>query len=420
MSGSSFLVSQVDVCVVGMGYIGLPTALVLASNGKRVHGVDINATVVDKIRNGQPTFHEPEMPELLARVVDDGRLTISAEPLPASVFIVSVPTPIRADKTADTSYITAATEAIAPYLSEGSLVILESTSPVGTTQMMAKIVADRRVDLDRADVGFAHCPERVIPGRMIEEITNNDRVVGGLRPQDAAKAAALYRTFCRGEIHLTDAHTAEMTKLAENAFRDVNIAFANELSILANESSVNVWEVIELANKHPRVNILQPGPGVGGHCIAVDPWFLVSSAPDDAPLIRTARQINDHKPHVVIADIEAAASGAEKVHLAVFGVTFKANVDDLRGSPALEIAYELAVRNPHWQISVVEPYLAELPDRLSEFTNVALQSASQALISASVVALLVDHADFLEIPMSELLEKHIVDTRGLWRGRSMV
>ena len=407
--------SEVDVCVVGLGYIGLPTSLVLATSGSKVHGVDISDTVVEQLNAGQATFEEPGLQECLDAAIATNNLSVSNRTVPASTYVIAVPTPIGSDKSPDISYVLAAAAQIALHIQSGSLVILESTSPVGTTEAVAKAIYSTRDDLDPGDIFFAHCPERVIPGHMLHEITTNDRVVGGLSFEDAEKAAALYRTFCTGSIHLTDARTAELTKLAENSFRDVNIAFANELSMLADELGVDAWDVISLANKHPRVNILQPGPGVGGHCIAVDPWFLISSAPATTELIRAARNVNDSKPLFVNRQIVQEVESTGRNSVAILGLAFKANVDDLRGSPAVEIVERLALENTDLMIHVAEPFVTELPKRLRGLPNVRLESLESCLDRDEIVVLLVDHEQFKNIDSTVLSTKRVIDTRGLWR-----
>ncbi|GAA1877168.1 UDP-N-acetyl-D-mannosamine dehydrogenase [Paeniglutamicibacter psychrophenolicus] len=406
---------EVDVCVVGLGYIGLPTSLVLATNGSKVHGVDVADSVTSRLQAGLATFEEPGLQDALDAAIGTDNLTVSDRTVPASTYIIAVPTPIGSDKSPDTSYIQAAAVQIAGHIQPGGLVILESTSPVGTTEFVAKTIYSLRPDLDSGDLAFAHCPERVIPGSMLREITVNDRIVGGLNPQDAARAATLYRTFCTGEVHLTDARTAEITKLAENSFRDVNIAFANELSMVAEGLGIDPWEVISLANKHPRVNILQPGPGVGGHCIAVDPWFLISSAPNETKLIKAARIVNDFKPSFVSEKIKRELESSDGTSVAILGLAFKANVDDLRGSPSVEIVEELASSRPDLLIRVVEPFITDLPSNFRQYSNIRLDSLEACLENEELIVLLVDHDLFKKVDMSLLATKRIIDTRGMWR-----
>ena len=403
------------VCVVGLGYIGLPTAAILAAQGIKVTGVDVNERAVAEINLGHVPFVEPDLEAYVVSAVNRDLFRAQAQPVPADAFIVAVPTPFHEDKSADLSYIEAATRAIAPHLAGNELLVLESTSPPGATEFMADVVFQERPELKDADLKFAHCPERVLPGRVMTELVENDRIVGGLSPEAAEAAAELYRTFCKGEILLTDAKTAEMAKLVENSFRDVNIAFANELSIICDKLGINVWELIELANHHPRVNILQPGPGVGGHCIAVDPWFIVSAAPDEARLIRSARTINDAKPQWVIDQVKAAAYGLDQPTVALMGLAFKPNIDDLRESPALSIASQLADEMPTARLLAVEPHIERLPKALAGRDNVSLVGTEDALAQADVVVVLVDHTAFTSISADDVAGKKIVDTKGLWR-----
>jgi UDP-N-acetyl-D-mannosaminuronic acid dehydrogenase len=418
------------VCVVGLGYIGLPTAAVFAGRKVEVIGVDVNRRAVETINRGEIHIVEPDLDILVRAVVSEGWLRAVETPEPADAFLIAVPTPFRANGAVpepDLGYVEAAARSIAPALKRGDLVVLESTSPVGATERLAGWLAAARPDLsfpqthgEASDVRVAHCPERVLPGRVLRELVQNDRVIGGLTPACAARAAALYRIFVEGECVLTDARTAEMVKLAENSFRDANIAFANELSVICDRLGVDVWELIRLANRHPRVDILQPGPGVGGHCIAVDPWFLVAAAPQEARLIRTAREVNDAKPAWVLARIEAAVAeacrraparaGAE-VTVACFGLAFKANIDDLRESPALAIVAALAERHPG-PVLAVEPNVAAPPPALGG--RVRLCAAEEALAAADVAVLLVDHDAFRALPPEALAGKIRVDTRGAW------
>ena len=411
------------VAVIGLGYIGLPTAAILATHGAEVIGVDVNQATVDAVNRGEVPFVEPDLEISVAGAVSQGRLRADVKTPPADVFVVAVPTPFADDHAADLSYIEAAADALAPQLQGGELVILESTSPPGATQHMADRILAARPDLSlhgragRPVVHFAHCPERVLPGRVMVELVTNDRIVGGLTRVAAEKARDLYATFCKGEIMLTDAKTAEMAKLVENSFRDVNIAFANELSMISDKLAIDVWELIELANHHPRVNILQPGPGVGGHCIAVDPWFIVSSAPDEARLIRTAREVNDEKPERVIRKVVHKAERFRAPRIAALGLAFKPDIDDLRESPARRIVAELAKRLPEAQIDVVEPHIEELPRELSALDHVDLVALEKAVDAADIVVLLVDHTQFKQADLRRLRldEKMVVDTRGAWR-----
>jgi UDP-N-acetyl-D-mannosaminuronic acid dehydrogenase len=409
------------VGVIGLGYIGLPTAAILAANGVAVTGVDVSPETVGAVNRGEVPFVEPDLAGYVAEGVSSGKLTATLAPEAADAYIVAVPTPFTGDHKPDLSYIRSAAEALAPALRGGELVILESTSPPGTTRRMAEWILDARPDLSldgsdgRPVVYFAHCPERVLPGRIMVELVTNDRIVGGLTPEGAQRARDLYQVFCQGEILLTDAATAETAKLVENSFRDVNIAFANELSLVADKLGIDVWELIRLANHHPRVNILQPGPGVGGHCIAVDPWFIVDAAPEEARLIRTAREVNDAKPRWVLHKVLDAVAGIESPVVAAYGLAFKANIDDLRESPAVGIVRELAVTFPHATVLAVEPHIDKLPDSLAGLPNVRLVDAEEALASAEAHALLVDHTAFRSV-LGQLAGKKLIDTRGMTAG----
>lgn len=522
------------ICVMGLGYIGLPTASLLATKGFRVRGVDFNPAVIGAIQRGEVHIQEPDLDVLVKSAVQSGRLTAHAEPAPADVFILAVPTPFKDGHVPDLSHVESAARAIAPHVKPGNLVILESTSPVGTTERVAEWVGDvcpelltpvwsknvsvrslsskyldllnvdlqnvktvhlELVDLEKIEISpqalklvpfamvrenrilplsfnagtltvaiddprdmqgvdnvrfvlncdvkivlvkpeqlvaaikrhygrpisdknaepvyFAHCPERVLPGQILRELIENDRVIGGIDPASTKKARALYKSFSAGKILLTDSRTAEMCKLTENASRDVNIAFANELSLICERLNVDVWELIELANHHPRVKVLQPGPGVGGHCIAVDPWFLVHAAPDAARLIRTAREVNDAKPLHVIEKIAMHASRLKNPVIACLGLAFKADVDDLRESPAVEITRELAARKLG-RVLAVEPHVDTLPKPLVNI-GVELSDLDTAVKSADILVLLVNHRAFVEIDRAILKEKILIDTRGVWR-----
>src|SRR6478609_4380560 len=361
------------VAVIGLGYIGLPTAVALATRGVEVVGVDVNPDTVKAVAHGQVPFVEPDLAVAVSGAVAMGRLTAMTETPHADAYIIAVPTPFNADHSADLSYIRAAAEQIAPQLQGGEIVVLESTSPPGTTEELSRWIGDLRPDLrlphageGLAEVYVAHCPERVLRGRIMIEMVTNDRVVGGVTMQCAEKAAAIYRVFAQGEILVTDAASAEMAKLVENAYRDVNIAFANELSLISESLRLDVWEVIRLANHHPRVNILTPGPGVGGHCIAVDPWFIVGAAPGLARLIRTAREVNDSKPRHVADQIIAKCDRFRSPTVVCLGITFKANVDDTRESPAVDVVEMLAESLPDVEILVSDPYVDTLPPRLAK------------------------------------------------------
>lgn len=410
------------VCVIGLGYIGLPTAAFMASKGINVIGVDVNERYVEQINAGQVPFFEPDFESMLAGVVAQGRLRAQTTTPHSEAYIVAVPTPFTDDHDVDIKYIRAAAEGIAPQLKGGELIVLESTSPPGTTERMAKFILEMRPDLAREEdnpnsVYFAHCPERVLPGRIVVEMVENDRIIGGIGEKAAEPARALYATFCNGELLLTTAATAEMAKLTENSFRDVNIAFANELSIICDKLGIDVWELIELANHHPRVNILQPGPGVGGHCIAVDPWFIVSSAPEESRLIRMAREVNDAKPEFVIRRVLNEALRFSRPKIAVLGLAFKANVDDLRESPSLYIAERIAQTLSDSLICVVEPHIDELPDSLRQFPNVVFEEIKPALEKADIVVVLVDHSSFLQVDGNSLVGKIVIDTKSCIRLR---
>jgi len=413
-----------SVSVIGLGYIGLPTAAVLAGKGLQVVGVDVDPRAVETINRGATHIIEPDLDGVVHHVVASGKLRAVSEPEPAQVFLVAVPTPLGPDHAPDVSYVEAAARSIAPVLAAGNLVILESTSPAGTTERMARVLAEARPDLrfpqdagEDADVQVAHCPERVLPGRVLTELVENDRVIGGLTTRCARRARDLYLTFVRGECLLTDARTAEMVKIAENSFRDVNIAFANELANICEVTGVDVWELIELANRHPRVSILNPGPGVGGHCIAVDPWFLRHAAPEHAPLIEAARGVNDGRPSRVAQRVGEACEGLTSPTVACLGLAFKADIDDLRESPAIDAALRVAALGCAETLLAVEPHVDALPAPLTAagFRKATLE---EALASADVLVLLVDHRVFREVPAESLVGRRVVDTRGLWRGTS--
>ncbi|MBS0256021.1 MAG: UDP-N-acetyl-D-mannosamine dehydrogenase [Proteobacteria bacterium] len=408
-----------DVCVVGLGYIGLPTAAVIARSGCKVLGIDISEAVVETINRGEIHIEEVDLDGLVHAVVSRGLLSASTSVAASDVYVIAVPTPFDKQHQPDISYVLAAARSVAPVLKAGDVVILESTSPVGTTEQIRDLFAELRPDLklpgltrETPDVSIAYCPERVLPGRILEELTNNDRSIGGITPRCARKAIAFYKLFVRGQCIATDARSAEMTKLVENAYRDVNIAFANELSIVADRMGLDVWEVIRLANRHPRVNILTPGPGVGGHCIAVDPWFIVAGAPEDTPLIRTARGVNDGKIHHVIARASALVEAHPTARVACLGLAFKANIDDFRESPARLVAATLARRYGS-RISVVEPYAAQLP-REFEGTGAVQIDLDTALEECDLLIALVDHDQFRQVPLAERAAKVVYDTRGIW------
>jgi len=414
------------ISVIGLGYIGLPTAAVFASKGKKVVGVDINARAVETINRGAIHIVEPDLDQVVHAAVTRGDLRATTQPEAADAFLIAVPTPFKDDHQPDLCFVKAAAESIAPVLKKGDLVILESTSPVGSTEQMADWLAAARPDLrfpqhaETPDIFVAYCPERVLPGQVMVELINNDRVIGGMTPACSARASELYRLFLKGECVETNARTAEMCKLTENSFRDVNIAFANELSLICADQGINVWELIALANRHPRVNILQPGPGVGGHCIAVDPWFIVAQNPELARLIRTAREVNDAKPQWVLDQVKTALADcltqtgkrASDITIACFGLAFKPNIDDLRESPAVGVAQKIA----EWHSGttwVVEPHIEQLADSLAD--KAELVSCEQALAQADILVMLVDHRAFRAIDAADVQQNWIVDTKGVWR-----
>jgi UDP-N-acetyl-D-mannosaminuronic acid dehydrogenase len=412
------------VSVIGLGYIGLPTAAAFAAARKRVIGIDVTASIVDTINRGEIHIIEPELDTAVRAAVSGGFLRASLRPEAADAFLIAVPTPFKNDHEPDLSYIESAAKSLAPVLRKGDLVVLESTSPVGATEQLAAWLAAARPDLsfpqdagEQADVNIAYCPERVLPGHVMRELIENDRVIGGMTARCSQRACELYKSFVRGECIVTNARTAEMCKLTENAFRDVNIAFANELSIICDKLGINVWDLVGLANRHPRVNILQPGPGVGGHCIAVDPWFIVDSAPEEARLIRTAREVNNGKPGWVINKIDEAIAQAkadgkprEDLTIAVFGLAFKPDIDDLRESPALDIAVELAGRHPG-RVLAVEPHISVLPAKLDS-SKLILVDLPTASAQADIAVLLVDHKPFKDHSLPSHMK--IIDTKGIW------
>jgi UDP-N-acetyl-D-mannosaminuronic acid dehydrogenase len=412
------------ISVIGLGYIGLPTAAMFASRKLKVIGVDVNAATVDTINRGQVHIVEPDLDMVVQAAVQQGYLSATTEAVAADAFLIAVPTPFKGENhEPDLRFIEAASAAVAKVLKPGDLVVLESTSPVGATEQMAAWLAAARPDLsfpqsrgEESDIRIAHCPERVLPGRVMQELITNDRVIGGMTARCSARAAALYKAFVTGEcVQASNPRVAEMAKLIENSFRDVNIAFANEVSLLCDELGIDVWELIALANRHPRVNVLQPGPGVGGHCIAVDPWFIVASAPATARLIRTAREVNDSKPGWVIEKVQAAIGAAlmaaegkraGDLTLAIYGLAFKPDIDDLRESPALEIAKHLAGEHPG-PVRIVEPNIAALPAGFGHAELVDFDTAR----AADVHVMLVDHSGFRGTARPAGL---VVDARGVW------
>ncbi|MCL5020663.1 MAG: UDP-N-acetyl-D-mannosamine dehydrogenase [Bacteroidetes bacterium] len=415
------------ISIIGLGYIGLPTAAMFAGNGLEVVGVDVNKNIVDKVNKGEVHIIEPDLEEKVADAVRNKKLRASMSVEESDAFIIAVPTPFKENHKPDISFVEAAAQSIAPALRAGNLVILESTSPVGTTLRIVRVMAEMRPDLKfpaegnvEADVHVAYCPERVLPGKTMHELVHNDRVIGGIQKCCSERAKTLYELFVKGECLLTDSKTAEMTKLTENSYRDVNIAFANELSIICDKLGIDVWELIRLANHHPRVKILSPGPGVGGHCIAVDPWFIVDSTPEEAKLIKTAREVNDLKPEWVISKIEEAIrkvgkplGDGSKPKVACLGLSFKANIDDLRESPALEIVHHLA-KMDCCDVLVVEPNIGEVPPILRPFQHLSLVSLQEAVRKADLVVGLVDHDEFKKLNVTDFRGKAILDTRGIW------
>ncbi|KPZ52373.1 UDP-N-acetyl-D-glucosamine 6-dehydrogenase [Pseudoalteromonas sp. P1-13-1a] len=419
------------ISVVGLGYIGLPTAAMFASRKKNVIGVDVNQHAVDTINRGEIHIVEPDLDMIVHAAVTEGYLKATTSPEPADAFLIAVPTPFKNNDSEvpepDLSYIKKASEAIAPVLKKGDLVILESTSPVGATEQMAEWLAAARPDLtfpssnqepagEKADINVAHCPERVLPGHVVRELVENDRVIGGMTAKCSARAVELYKTFVQGECVITNARTAEMAKLTENSCRDVQIAFANELSIICDKLDIDVWELISLANRHPRINILQPGPGVGGHCIAVDPWFIVSKTPQEAQIIHTARKVNDAKPKWVINKVKLAISdflqanptkSAKDVTIACYGLAFKPDIDDLRESPALNITKKVAELHSGTVVAV-EPNINKLPSSISSFNLSTLENAKE---NADIHLLLVDHKEFKNQTNKN---EYRIDTKGIW------
>lgn len=394
---------NLKICVVGLGYIGLPTAAVLGSRGYKIHGVEINSKAVETINSGKAHIVEPDLDILVRAAVTTGNLKAFTEPAESDIFMICVPTPLTDENKPELSYVKSATKSIVPYLKQGDLVILESTSPPGTTEMIEEIVL-KESDHQKGDIHFAHAPERVLPGKILREVVENDRIIGGIDDASTEKAAGFYGSFVTGKLLKTHCRTAETAKLVENAFRDTNIAFANELSLFCEKMDLDVWELIRLANHHPRVNILNPGPGVGGHCIAVDPWFLVDCAPELTNLIRTSREVNEAKPHWVVDRVIAKAERFKNPTIACLGLAYKPDIDDLRESPAVEIVEELQRRNIG-DLKIVEP-------NLESHNSFSLVSLNEAIEDADIIVILVGHKPFLSIPAAKLAEKIIIDTCG--------
>ena len=407
------------VVVIGLGYIGLPTAALIASRGMQVVGVDTNPDIVKTVASGAIHIAEPDLDGLVQKVVSNGSLIVTMEPEKADVFMIAVPTPIDSANRPDLSCVMAAVERIADLLAPGNLIILESTSPVGTTERIAKKIMERRPDLSvgppngGASISVTYCPERVLPGRILSELVNNDRCIGGITTMCARRAQRFYKMFVRGACVATTARAAEFVKLTENAYRDTNIAFANELSIICDHYEINVWEVIDLANRHPRVNVLRPGPGVGGHCIAVDPWFIIDAVPDLARVMKTSREVNNRKTALIVERAIALIDDHPYANVACCGLAFKANVDDLRESPALEIALHLAEKYGS-RIKIVEPNIRQLPSEL-ERHGAEMMSIDQALHACEIAILLVDHDEFKMTPLAERRHLDVIDTRGIWQ-----
>ena len=393
------------ICVIGLGYIGLPTASLLGTKGFDVHGVDVSKHVVDTINQGKIHIVEPDLDILVKSAVQAGNLKAGMEPVEADVFVIAVPTPFKGDHEPDLSYVESATKMICPYVKPGNLVILESTSPVGTTdEVVGRILKEYGHDTEK-DVYVAHCPERVLPGRILIELVENDRIVGGINQKSTDAAIDFYKSFVRGEVLATDSRTAEMAKLTENSFRDVNIAFANELSLICDKEGINVWELIQLANRHPRVKILNPGPGVGGHCIAVDPWFIVARNKDTAKLIHTARLVNDSKPLWVINKIKMKAERFKNPVIGFLGLAFKADIDDLRESPSVEIVRHI-IKDKVGEVLISEP-------NLESHNEFKLSSCDEVVKKSDIIVILVDHKQYKKLKLLELNEKIIIDTRGI-------
>ncbi len=400
------------ICVIGLGYIGLPTACILSSKGFKVVGVDTNQKLVEELNQNHIDPLEPGLVDLANSAIKSGNLIAKISPQEADVFIICVPTPLTNEDKADLTYVRDATKNILPYLRKDNIIILESTVPPGTTEGIVKPILEESGLKVGSELYLAYCPERVLPGNILKELIENERIIGGINPESTELAKEVYQNFVEGEIYLTDTTTAEMVKLVENSFRDVNIAFANELSRVCDKLNLNIWKVIELANKHPRVNILKPGPGVGGHCIAVDPFFIVEKAPNEARIIKTARCVNDSMPDYIVEKVERAVKKTKikRPVIACFGITYKAGTGDLRGSPALKIVRGLKEKG--YTVWACDPYV-------KDFTEFPLFSLEETINGGDCLVLLVDHKEFKEIKLQEPLRRMrgniIIDTRGVWK-----
>ncbi|MGL4738258.1 MAG: nucleotide sugar dehydrogenase [Cellulosilyticaceae bacterium] len=403
------------ICIIGLGYIGLPTAAMFAKYGAHVLGVDVNTKVVEALRCGKVIIEEPFLQELVSEVVDAKRLQVATTPQEADVFIITVPTPILNNKNSDMSYVAAATEAIVDYVRPGNLVILESTSRIGATEEIVKPILEKSGYRIPEDIGLGYCPERVLPGKILEELVQNSRIIGGLNKDCASRIKEVYSTFVKGEMYMTDTRTAEMCKIMENTFRDVNIALANELALLCEKIGINVWEVIDLCNKHPRVNFLSPGPGVGGHCLAVDPWFIVEQYGEIAKLIRTSREMNDSMPKHVLEMINQLLPQRQESHkIAVLGITYKPDIDDVRESPIIELVELL--EHQGFEVALVDPYV--------KCEDYVLQTLEEACKGSDLLVLGVNHSVFDDLPLKVIAElmrgNKVLDTRHSIRENDVV
>lgn len=407
------------VSVIGVGYIGLPTAAVLASKGFTVSAVDTDKDVIAKLQSGNFDYIEPGLNEILVHAIQSKKLISTLEPRKSDVFIIAVPTPFREYHLSDLSFVIAAVDSIIPLLEPGNIVIIESTVQIGTTEGIAKTILAKRPDLSIDGFGnsifLAHCPERVLPGQILKELIENSRIIGGINPISTEKAVGFYREFVMGELYPTNSKTAELSKLAENTYRDVNIALANEFALVCQGNSIDVWEMIRLANQHPRVNILNPGPGVGGHCIAVDPWFIVENAPEQTKLIRAAREVNESMPVRVVSEISLIAEEFSSPIIACLGLTYKANVSDYRESPSLEIVRNLATRS-NYRILAVDPNIALIDELFDENLNVQIRNFEEAIGEADIIVVLVGHRQFMSVNMAKLNKKIVIDKVGIWKN----